>query len=135
MEQGYIHISNNIFPTLFAISEEEQAVGLMGKEWPPPVMSFIYTSPKYNKFWMKNTPSPLDIVFSHQGIITQICKGEPHSTAMIGDDRLSDLIIEFPHGTVISSGIKLGHKVGLVKPTAEELKRIIAEKYHGIIKI
>jgi uncharacterized membrane protein (UPF0127 family) len=135
MEQGYIHVANNVFPTLFAISDEEQSLGLMGQEWPPPVMSFIYTRAKYNKFWMKNTPSPLDIVFSHNGVITQICKGEPHSTAMIGDDRLSDLIIEFPYGTVVSSGIRLGHKVGLVKPTAEELKRIIATKYSGIIKI
>lgn len=135
MENGYLYINSSVFPTLLAISEDEQAHGLMGEPWPPPVMSFIYPIPKYNKFWMKNTPSPLDIVFSHNGVVTQICYGEPHSTAMIGDDRLSDLIVEFPHGTVISSGIKLGHKVGLVKPTADELKRIIAEKYRGIIKI
>jgi uncharacterized membrane protein (UPF0127 family) len=135
MEQGYIYIHDNVFPTLLAISEEEQAIGLMNQEWPPPVMSFIYTESKYNKFWMKNTPSPLDIIFSHKGKITQICKGEPYSTAMIGDNRLSDLIIELPYGTAINSGIKLGHKVGLVKPTFDELKRIIAEKYHGIIKI
>jgi uncharacterized membrane protein (UPF0127 family) len=135
MESGYIYIHNSVFPTLLAISSEEQAVGLMGKAWPPPIMSFIYTQPKYNKFWMKNTPSPLDIVFSNKGIITQICKGEPHSTSVIGDDRLSDLIVEFPYGTVSNSGIKIGHEVGLVMPTADELKRIIAEKYDGIIKI
>lgn len=135
MEEGYIYIHNNIFPTLLAISEEEQSQGLMGQAWPPPVMSFIYATPKFNRFWMKNTPSPLDIVFCHQGEVTQICKGEPHSTSMIGDVRLSDLVIEFPHGTMLSSGIKLGHKVGLVKPSPAELKRIIAEKYHGIIKI
>ncbi len=135
MESGYIYINNNVFPTLLAISEQEQAQGLMGQEWPPPVMSFVYSSPKYNKFWMKNTPSPLDIVFCHNGLVTQICRGEPFSTAMIGDDRLSDLIVEFPHGTVFASGIKLGHKVGLVKPTPEELKKIIAEKYQEIVKI
>jgi len=134
MESGYIYANDSVFPTLLAISEEEQSVGLMQQAWPPPVMAFVYAQPKYNKFWMKNTPSPLDIVFSHLGVITQICKGEPHSTAIIGDDRLSDLIIEFPYGTVAESGIKLGHKIGLVKPTADELKRIIAEKYHGIIK-
>lgn len=135
MESGYIHIATHIFPTLFAISAEEQSRGLMEQEWPPPVMAFIYTAPYYNKFWMKNTPSPLDIVFSHNGVVTQICKGEPYSTSMIGDDRLSDLIVEFPYGTMETFGIKLGHTVGLVSPTPAQLKRIIAEKYHGIIKI
>lgn len=134
MESGYIYIHNNVFPTLLAISADEQAQGLMGQEWPPPIMSFVYPEPKYNAFWMKNTPSPLDIVFCHNGEVVQICKGEPHSTAIIGGRNLSDLIIEFPYGTVDSSNIKLKHKVGLVKPTAAELKRIIAEKYPGIIK-
>lgn len=135
MESGYIYINDNVFPSLLAISEEEQAHGLMGQAWPPPVMSFIYASPKVTQFWMKNTPSPLDIVFSCNGVITQICRGEPHSTELIGDYRSSDLVIEFPLGTVLASGIKLGHKVGLVAPTPAELKRILAEKYPGIVKI
>jgi uncharacterized membrane protein (UPF0127 family) len=135
MESGYIYIHNNVFPTLLAISSEEQSIGLMEQEWPPPVMSFIYSQPGINKFWMSNTPSPLDIVFCYKGEVTQICKGEPHSTTMIGDNRFSDLVIEFQKGTVTSSEIKLGHKVGLVKPTIEELKKIIAEKYRGIVKI
>ncbi len=52
MENGYLFIGTNIFPTLLAISETEQQHGLMGQEWPPPVMSFIYTEPRINKFWM-----------------------------------------------------------------------------------
>ena len=135
MEFGYIHIANNIFPTLLAISYEEQAQGLMGQTWPPPVMSFIYSHPQVNRFWMKATPSPLDILFCRNGQVRQICFGEPHSTTMIGDHQLSDLVIELPFGTAASSGIKLGHGVGLVKPTFEELKKIIAEKYLGIVKI
>lgn len=135
MEQGFVYIHNNVFPTLLAISEEEQARGLMGQEWPPPVMSFVYHYPKVNKFWMKNTPSPLDIVFCHQGKVSQICYGEPHSTSVIGDDKFSDLIIELPHGMADSSGIKIGHSVGLVKPNKEELRQIIAEKYHDFVKL
>jgi uncharacterized membrane protein (UPF0127 family) len=135
MESGYIHIANNIFPTLLAISWEEQAQGLMGQAWPPPVMSFIYINAQVNRFWMKNTPSPLDLIFCHQGEVKQICFGEPNSTTMLGDNQLSDLVVELPFGTSYSSGIKLGHQVGLVKPTHDELKKIIAEKYLGIIKI
>lgn len=133
MNEGYIYISNNIFPTLLAISEKEQQYGLMGQTWPPPVMTFIYSSPKVNKFWMHNTPSPLDIIFCSKGEVSQICLGEPYSTAIIGDDKFSDLVIELPRGTVVSSGISLGHHVGVVKPTDEELKKLIIEKRRAII--
>jgi uncharacterized membrane protein (UPF0127 family) len=134
METGYIYIHNNIFPTLLAISSDEQSQGLMHQAWPPPVMSFIYDRPRVNKFWMKNTPSPLDIVFCHNGKVSEICYGEPHSTSVIGSNLLSDLIVEFPHGTVDSSRIKIGHSVGLVKPTPDELRQIIATKYDIFVK-
>jgi uncharacterized membrane protein (UPF0127 family) len=134
METGYVAIHNNIFPTLLAISEAEQQRGLMCQEWPPPVMSFIYTEPRINKFWMHNTPSPLDIVFCHQGKVSQIHAGKPYSTEIIGDNKFSDLIIELPYGTVDKSGIKIGHTVGIIQPTPEELRKIIVEKYHLIVK-
>lgn len=135
MEEGYIYIHNSVYPTLLAISEDEQSNGLMNQPWPPPIMSFVYSSPRINKFWMKSTPSPLDIVFCLEGKVAQICQGEPHSTSVIGGNNFSDLVVEFPFGTVESSGIRIGQMVGLVKPTKEELKKIIAEKYRGIIKI
>jgi uncharacterized membrane protein (UPF0127 family) len=134
MENGYIYVANNIFPSLLAISEEEQQKGLMFQPFPPPIMSFIYSCPKVNRFWMRNTEAPLDIVFCYQGEIQQICKGEPFSTQLIGDDQKSDLVIEFPYGTVKKSNIKLHHKVGMVKPTESELKKIIAEKYPQFVK-
>lgn len=135
MENGFLYIGDNIFSTLLAISEEEQSNGLMGQKWPPPVMSFVYASPRINRFWMKNTPSPLDIVFCCNGEVIQICSGEPNSTSIIGDYRKSDLVVEFPLGTVLSTNIKLGSKVGLVKPGPDQLKKIIAEKRGGIVKI
>ena len=98
-------------------------------------MSFIYGAPRQNTFWMKNTPSPLDIVFTCKGKVTQICKGEPYSTNAIGGWEASDLIVELPYGTAKSSGIKVGQSVGLVAPTFDELRKIVAEKYPGIVKI
>lgn len=133
MEQGYVYINNNIFPTLLAISIEEQAHGLMYQEWPPPVMSFVYDSPRVNRFWMKNTPSPLDIIFCHGGKVTEICYGEPHSTSVVGT-QLSDLVIELPHGTANSVEIKVGQAVGLVSPTLSQLRKIIAEKSRQFVK-
>lgn len=128
MESGYLYIHNNVFSSLFAISEEEQQKGLMHQDWPPPVMAFVYDHPRVNKFWMQNTPSPLDIVFCHHGKVSQICYGKPYSTDMIGDNKFSDLIIELPYGTVDNREIKIGHEVGLIMPTQNELLKIIAKK-------
>jgi uncharacterized membrane protein (UPF0127 family) len=114
MKNAYVFIGDNIFETLLAVSEAEQQVGLMGQEWPPPVMSFIYSQPKDNAFWMHNTPSPLDIVFCRNGEVIEICKGEPYSTKIIHPGSKSDLVIELPYGTAFSSGIKLGHKAGII---------------------
>ena len=134
MENGYIYINNNIFPTLLAISSDEQSQGLMHQEWPPPIMSFVYDSPKVNRFWMARTPSPLDIIFCHNGKVSEICYGEPNSTRMIGGDLFSDLVVELPYGTAATSNIKIGHSAGLVKPTFEELKNIIASKRYNFSK-
>ena len=135
MESGYIYIANNIFSSLLAISFDEQAQGLMYIDPPVPIMSFIYAQPQINRFWMKATKAPLDIIFCNQGEVKQICYGKPYSTAMIGDYQFSDLVIELPFGTAYNSGIKLGHKAGIVKPTADELKKIIAEKTYSIVKL
>jgi hypothetical protein len=114
VKSGYVFINNNVFHSLLAESEQEQEHGLMHESWPPPIMSFIYKYPKINKFWMHQTPSPLDIVFCRNGKVIDICYGEPLSTKIIGPNDLSDLIIEFPHGTVASTDIKIGQDVGLV---------------------
>jgi uncharacterized protein len=115
MKSGIIYIDENVFSSLLAVSFEEQAQGLMYQKWPPPNMAFLYNRPKVNKFWMKNTPSPLDIIFSHKGKVNQICRGEPFSTSAIGGEELSDLIIELPYGSVNKFGIKLGSSIGLIK--------------------
>jgi len=133
MEQGYVYIHNAVFSTMLAISAEEQQLGLMHQEWPPPVMAFIYTSPGMNRFWMKNTPSPLDIVFCHKGKVAEICYGEPNTTTVVGS-QLSDLVIELPYGTVDSMGIKVGQDVGLFQPTLEQLRKTIAEKSNHFVK-
>lgn len=114
MKSGYLNINDNIFQTLLAITDEEQSNGLMYIKPPTPIMSFVYSYPKINKFWMKNTPSPLDIVFCKNGQITQIHYGEPYSTTIIGNNELSDLVIEFPLGTVNNVSIKIGNYVELI---------------------
>jgi len=115
MLKGHLYINDDVLPTLLAVSNEEQTAGLMFVEPPTPIMSFVYRTAQVNKFWMKATPSELDIVFSINGKITNICKGEPHSTKLIGDDFPSDLVVELPYGTCAKLNVNVGDSIGLVK--------------------
>lgn len=113
-QSSYLAIADKVVPTLIAVTAEEQAQGLMNKDWPPPVMSFVYKTPCVNRFWMKNTPSPLDIIFSLGGKITAIHKGEPFSTSLIGDYTESDLVVEMPYGTCAKMGIQIGDDILII---------------------
>ena len=122
-----IKISEHEFPTILAITAEEQEKGLMFQPWPPPIMTFVYSQPSVNKFWMKNTQSPLDILFCFSGQIIAIENGEPHSTKIIGDNRLSDLVIELPSGTCTAHDIRMGNNVEL-KCSQSSLMKIFMRK-------
>lgn len=124
MKFSFIKIKNHTIPTLLAISDEEQQIGLMYRKELPPSMSFIYNYPKLNKFWMKNTYCALDIVFCKHGKIVDIHKGEPLSTKTIGPDCLTDLIVELPYGTCSSLGVAVGDEVYL--PAIEIEKQLKA---------
>jgi uncharacterized membrane protein (UPF0127 family) len=134
METGYIYIHNTIYPTLLAVSAEEQQLGLMYQQPPVPVMTFLYKQAENNRFWMHKTPAPLDIIFCLAGKISEICYGEPFSTRMIGSYD-SDMVIELPYGSVENSNIRLGQAVGLTSATPHELKKKLFDKYAFAIKI
>ena len=115
MKQGSISVKGQVFPVLIAASDHERRQGLMWQEWPPPIMAFPYEKPSFNKFWMKNTISPLDIVFCKGSSVIGVFKGEPLSTTLVGPNEASDLIVEFPAGTADRLGIKPGDYVGFCR--------------------
>ncbi len=108
IDANFVIINKTTFPTKVAITEQEQMRGLMNEPFPPPVMTFVYASSRLNKFWMSNTISPLDIVFCNNNKIINICQGIPLSTRLIGNNELSDLVIEFPAGTCKAYDLKVG---------------------------
>lgn len=124
MKTDIIYIGNNEFKTLVAVTPEEQATGLMGREWPPPIMCFPSKNAGVRKFWMKQTPSPLDIIFCHNNKIIDICQGVPLSTTLVGPNRPTDLVIEVPAGMASRFGFGLGDSVSL-SPTLETIAKEI----------
>lgn len=128
-----IQIAGISFPTLVAVTPEEHAQGLMWKKWPPPVMVFPYNRAEVRKFWMRNTLSPLDIVFCNDDTIIDICYGEPMSTRLIGPERASNLVIELPHGTVEQHKFAVGDKVRL-SVSRKTIARDISNVFNNLIK-
>lgn len=108
-----IIINGKEFPTLVALTEEEQEQGLMYRSWPPPVMTFPFDKEARRKFWMKNTPSPLDIIFCRSGKIVDICSGQPLSEMFLGPNEPTDLVIELPAGTASKNSFQTGNEVKL----------------------
>lgn len=127
MKSATLIINNNKFSTLLAISDIEQQIGLMHRKELPPSMSFIYGSPRVNKFWMKSTYLPLDIIFCCNGKIVDIHKGEPLSTKLIGSNSLSDLVVELPYGTCNKLGFKPGDEVSIPEL---EIHNLLSNKYY-----
>ena len=120
-----ITINNYTTDVIVAVTDEEQSKGLMGYKWPPPPMIFPYSSSKIRKFWMKNTPSPLDIIFCNDGVIVDIFYGVPNSYDLMGPETPCNLVLELPLGTAASKGIKRGDAVyvDLGEDTAYKLRR------------
>jgi uncharacterized membrane protein (UPF0127 family) len=117
-----IIINGHIIETQVAITSEEQARGLMFQKDPKPLI-FVYATPCYNTFWMRDTPSALDILFCLAHKIVHIARGEPMSTALISAPGPSDLIVELPAGHVKALGIKVGDvlKTNLAPSTLKKL--------------
>jgi uncharacterized membrane protein (UPF0127 family) len=118
----FVKVGENRFPVLLAISSDEQEKGLMHRPWPPPAMAFVYGEPRFNSFWMKHTPSPLDICFCLKGKVVSVAKGEPNSLSVIGSHIISDLVIEFPFGVCAKHGIKEGSDIALELETNSQMK-------------
>lgn len=120
-----IIINGKSLPTLIALTEPEQEIGLMYKEWPPPIMTFPFINSEIRKFWMKNTPSPLDIIFCNSGRIVGIYEGKPYSEDLIGPNSPVNLVVETPAGMAKKLSINSGDNVKL-KYSLESLAKKFA---------
>ena len=104
-----------------AQTPEQQAMGLMYR---PPLpddrgMLFPFNPPRQVRFWMENTPSPLDMVFLYQGVVKGIAANAPpcttHPCPTYGPWTEVDQVIELRSGRAAELGLKVGDRV-TVKP-------------------
>ncbi|HUU88594.1 MAG TPA: DUF192 domain-containing protein [Candidatus Glassbacteria bacterium] len=111
----------------FAITKDEQIQGLMGVRWPPPIMVFPYKKAAVKRFWMKDTPSPLDIIFCKANRVIYITNGLPYNESFVGPTESCDLVIEGPVGFADENNIRIGSKIRAVYNQNELLKILLTK--------
>lgn len=102
-----------------AQTSEQQEIGLMNR---PPLpadrgMLFPFEPPRPVMFWMKNTPSPLDMVFLLNGEVKAIaadarpCAANPCPT--YGSNDAVNQVIELRSGRAEELGLKVGDRLSI----------------------
>lgn len=108
------------FTVELAKTAEEQERGLMFRTDIPENGGMLFAPyppeggpPKVANFWMKNTPSPLDILFIRpDGTIARIAENTvPQSEALIPSGEPVSAVLELRGGRVLDLGIAEGDRV------------------------
>ncbi len=103
------------FTVEMALSIEQQTVGLMFRRSVPADggMLFDWGAPRDSTMWMRNTVSPLDMLFINaDGTIRRIAEDTvPESLAMIESRGPVRATLELAAGTAKRLGIRVGDKV------------------------
>jgi uncharacterized membrane protein (UPF0127 family) len=114
-------INGQIIQLEVARTVQEQSQGLMYR---PPLpddrgMLFPFDPPRPVQFWMKNTPSPLDMVFLHNGTVQAIesavppCEADPCPTYGPDTPILIDQVLELRSGRATELGLEVGDRVNI----------------------
>ncbi len=112
-----------------ARTSEQQAMGLMYRSALPDDRGMLFEFPSLQpvKFWMKNVPVGLDMVFLQKGVVKYIqvaappCASEPCPT--YGPNTLIDKVIELRSGRSAELGLKVGDRVKIKFLTPGVLRR------------
>ncbi|WGV27428.1 DUF192 domain-containing protein [Halotia branconii] len=100
-----------------AKTQEQQEKGLMYRPALPDNrgMLFKFPSPQPVRFWMKNVPVPLDMVFLQNGVVMYVetsappCTGDPCPT--YGPNVPVDTVIELRSGRAAELNLQQGDRV------------------------
>jgi uncharacterized protein len=112
-------INGQIIQLEVARTQEQQSKGLMYR---PPLpddrgMLFLFDPPRFTRFWMRNTPSPLDMVFLRDGEVQTIvdsappCEADPCPTYGPATPIQIDQVIELRAGRAAELGLAVGDRV------------------------
>jgi uncharacterized membrane protein (UPF0127 family) len=117
-----VTIADQMIELEVAKTPEQQALGLMYRQSLPDNrgMLFRFELPRVPRFWMKNVPISLDMVFMYRGEVKAIAPDVPPCTAdpcpTYGTDNLIDQVIELRGGRAAELGLKEGDRLTIEFP-------------------
>lgn len=120
-----------------AVTLEEMRRGLMGRRdlQSKQGMLFVYRSPQSMSFWMKDTPTPLDIgFFTSDGVLREVYKLHALDERAVRARR-TDLqyALEMEQGRFAELGIRVGDQLDLAAVSAAlEARGFAASGFAGI---
>jgi uncharacterized membrane protein (UPF0127 family) len=115
----------------------EMQRGLMGRKdlGPDDGMVFVYPAPQRMNFWMKNTPTPLDIgFFTPDGKLGEVYPLYPYDETTVssaGSDYT--LALEVNQGWFAKHGLKPGAKLDLAQLAEALAARGYEPKRYGVV--
>lgn len=97
-------------------------------------MIFIYESPQQMSFWMRNTPTPLDIgFFSPTGVLEEVYPLHPFDeTAVASRTMRLQFALEMNQGWYRENGVKPGAQIDLKALVAALQARGFNPKRYGL---
>jgi uncharacterized membrane protein (UPF0127 family) len=99
-----------------AIWPAEQQQGLMHRRdlGPNDGMIFIYKKPQIMSFWMRNTPTPLDIgFFDGEGVLREIYPLHSFDETSVKSKAAAKFALEMPRGWYSTHNVRPGSKLDL----------------------
>lgn len=114
-------IDGEVIQLEVAQTPQEQAKGLMYRSPLPDDrgMLFPFNPPRPVQFWMKNTPSPLDMVFLRDGEVQAIvaaappCQADPCPTYGPETPVPIDQVLELRSGRAAELGLTVGDRINI----------------------
>ena len=98
-----------------ASSKQERARGLMGRDHLPPRsgMLFIFEQPALRRFWMKNVPISLDIIFFDEKgrWVSNHLYAIPFSENLLASGAPAQYVLEMAAGEAMRLGIGAGSRL------------------------
>ncbi len=102
-----------------ADTPDKRASGLMYRRdlAPDAGMLFLFRTAAPQKFWMKNTVLPLDMIFigANRKIVGIVADTRPFSTNPLGPDEPSQYVLEVNAGFAAKHGLAVGDQVELLR--------------------
>jgi hypothetical protein len=120
-------MAGEVFELEVTSTPQQQALGLMYRSELPANrgMLFSFASPRRARFWMKDVPVPLDMVFLRNGEVIAIaaevppCQAEPCATYG-PDGEIVDQVIELRSGRAAEIGLAEGDTVTIRALNADD---------------